>query len=202
MHVSDLYEDPLLTVYFGPSRVFDMARRFREVVPDFPQGKGDQGNININHAIWFLYALAKVKSVNNRREAHYAISSMVSTTSLENGESIYISMVNLLSHPDHIKSVKEIRISKVTDFVKVILTDGRSEDFRGPNFVESIHANVDRITILKQNFLADFVSRWEHVVKKWNSVPEHCSIDQPFCYPKFAMELKPSSHRSNTPKII
>lgn len=162
MHIRDLYNDPILMAFFGSSRVIDLGRRFRENLPDFPGGKGEQGEIGVYHAVWFLFVLARVKSVNDKREVYNAIGALTSTIEESSKKDpILVVLGNLLGNPDEVESVEQIWISKVYDFVKIFYTDREPRIFRGSNVNEAISTYIEEVTILKHPFLLDFSKRWQ-----------------------------------------
>ncbi len=157
MHVSDLYGDELLKNTFGSARVVDLGKRFREVSPDFPQGKGDKGNILPGHALQFLLALAKSKSINDRKEVYRSISSIVSMYN-ETGESLYVALNDLLSNIELLETVYEVRVSMNEDFAQIVYNNGRTESFKKK--VDLFSIEVDQSTIFKAKFLVAFASKY------------------------------------------
>jgi hypothetical protein len=162
-HISELYNDELLASVFGKARVVDIGRRFREVVPDFPQGKGASGEINQYHGVWFLFVLSKVRSANDRKDTYNAISSMMSTVNEDS--SVYVYLGELLSDPDKIKemNIKEVVISKISDVVVITYNNRDSKIFSGPNQNKAVTDNIDDITVLKAKFLYDFAKKFDSI---------------------------------------
>ncbi len=150
MTVSEFYRNPTIIESFGKSRVFEISRRMREVMPDFPTYSM---NANEYHLAWLIFILSRSKTT-TRKDVYNAIKS---GKKLKSGNELFVHwLAGLLIDPKRIdRDIRSIWIFQDDPgFIQVNLRE-KIQIFQEEEKVRTV-ANA---TYLCGAFLFDFAMK-------------------------------------------
>lgn len=150
MTASEFYRNPTLIETFGRSKLFNVCRRMREQVPEFPQYEKP---VNNYHAAWLIYLLAKSGSSTTPK---VIADSIRAGKELKTGNDLFVIWLgDLLANPERIKrDIISIWLFESSNYAQV-MSSRQGLIFQGEEKVKQ----VNKGTQLSGQFLYDFARK-------------------------------------------